>query len=124
MSSNFMKRRLRRISSPEPWRSLETMWVFISSTTPPTVTRDSIRRNHAVIRCLCKHRYLYYELISDRTMNFDQILAEVNRREEAIRDSIIMTSMSHHTPSQPRSLPSIEVVNNVLIAFACNAFGL
>ena len=31
-------------------------------------------------------------------MNFDQILAEGNRREqEAIRDSVIMTSMFRHT---------------------------
>jgi hypothetical protein len=60
------------------------------------VTRDSIRGNHAVIRCLCKHRYLYYELISDRIMNFDQILVERNRREQTIRDSVTMTSMSCH----------------------------
>jgi hypothetical protein len=72
------------------------------------VTRDSIRGNHIVIRCLCKRRYLYNELISDRTMNFDQILVERDRREQAIRDSVTMTWMSCHTPSQPRSLPATE----------------
>ena len=30
-------------------------------------------------------------------MNFDQILVERNRREQAIRDSVIMTPMSRHT---------------------------
>ena len=59
--------------------------------------RDSIRGNHVVIRCLCKRRYLYYELISDRTMNFDQILVERNCREQAIMDSDTMTSMSRHS---------------------------
>ena len=67
---------------------------------------------------------IYNKLISDRIMNFDQILVERHRREQTIRDSVTMTSMSRHTPSQPRSLPTIEVANNVLIAFACDAFGL
>ena len=74
-----------------------------------SITRDSIRENHVVTRRLCKRRYLYYELISDRAMNFDQILVERNHREQAIRDSVIMTaSMSRHTPSKPRSLPTTE----------------
>jgi hypothetical protein len=41
-------------------------------------------------------------------MNFDQILVERDRREHTIRDSVTMTWMSRHTPSQPRSLPTTE----------------
>ena len=74
----------------------------------PCVTTDSIRGNYVVTRRFRKRRYLYYDLISDRTVNFDQILVELNHREQAIRDSVIMTLMSRHTPSQPRSLPSTE----------------
>ena len=51
---------------------------------------------------------IYNKLISDRIMNFDQILVERHRREQTIRDSVTMTSMSRHTPSQPRSLPTTE----------------
>ena len=74
------------------------------------VTWDSIRGNHIVSRRLCKCRYLYYELrvISDWTINFIQILVEHHHREQAIRDSVIMTLMSDHAPSQPRSLPTTE----------------
>ena len=38
-------------------------------------------------------------------MNFDQILVERNRREQAIRDSVTMTSMSRHTLLTPVALP-------------------
>jgi hypothetical protein len=83
--------------------------ILITTVIEPSVTRDSIRGNHIVVtRHLCKRRYLYYELISDRTINFDQILVELNHREQAIRDSVIMSLMSRHTPSQPKSLPSTE----------------
>ena len=39
---------------------------------------------------------IYNKLISDRIMNFDQILVERHRREQTIRDSVTMTSMSCH----------------------------
>ena len=54
-------------------------------------------------------------------MNFDQILVERNRREQAIRDSVTMTSMSRHnlpvlrlrySASQPNS-PMTWVLLNV-----------
>ena len=80
---------------------LNPFWKLCPNSCPSVVSPYMARR-------LCKHRYLYYELISDQTMNFNQILVEHNRREQAIRDSIIMTSMSCHIPSQPRSLLSTE----------------